>query len=228
MDLDFAVCVNSIKEWEVLYKMMCDHHDFKADRHQTQRLWHSSGIPVDVVPFGEISGSFKRFTWGDDDGFEMSVLGFDEAYDSALSFLINDEFTILVAGYAEQCGLKLLAWADRHQRRVTEDARDIAYLIQHAEEWYGEEALHDHYSHVLENVDYDIELAAAFVLGCDLHSIYESETLDVLIGILDQALNQPEESILIRDIAREIRTMDPEERTMNLLEQIRLGMDAGL
>ncbi len=223
-DLDIAVCVDSYSDYDALRKLLCDTFDFQPDRHQLQRLRHSSGTLIDIVPFGKLGEPNKKIIWGEDSGFEMSVLGFEEAFASSLQFRINEDLTVLVASYTEQFGLKLLAWKDRHERKRTEDTRDIAYFLRHADGWFSEEMLHDSYPDVLESVDYDMELAAVYALGSDLIKVFHINTVKSIISILERALSEPLESILIRDVAREVFFENPEERVIALLEQVRLGM----
>lgn len=171
-DIDFAVCVDSYSDYDALRELLCDHFNFQPDRHQIQRLFHTSGALIDIVSFGKLGGPNKKIVWEKDSSFEMSVLGFDDAFASALPVRINGELTVLVASYVEQFGLKLLAWEERHVRKRTEDTKDIAYFLRHANSWFSEETLHDSYPDVLENVDYDMELASAYALGRNIIRVF--------------------------------------------------------
>jgi len=136
-DLDFGVCVDSLAEYESLRQLLCDKYGFMPDPdRQAQRLvCRENGLKIDVIPFGNYTGTSKTFRWGEEDGFEMNVLGFEEAYSSSITLTVNETITIKVASYAEQFGLKLLAWEDRHTaRKEYEDSRDLKYYLQHAED----------------------------------------------------------------------------------------------
>ena len=223
-DLDIAVSVNSFREYEAFRKLLRERFDFHPDRHKMQRLWHANGSPIDIIPFGGIGKSTNTVIWGENSDIEMNVLGFDEALSSAILVRINSGLTVLVASYAEQFVLKLLAWSDRHARSETEDSRDIAYFLRNADGWYSDDTIYDTYAPVLGNVDYDVELATAHILGCNIGNVFQTSTISAIMTILDHALSEPLESILVRDIAREIYYENPEERVIALLEQVRLGI----
>lgn len=130
---------------------------------------------------------------------------------------------MLVASYAEQFGLKLLAWSDRHAKRETEDYRHIAYFLRNADGWYSEDTIYETYALALENADYDIELVTAYILGCNIGNVFQTITISAIMTILDHATNEPLESILIRDLAREFYFKNPEEKVMAIFEKVRRG-----
>lgn len=226
-DLDLGVCVDSLDEYDSLRNHLCERHRFDPVEGEVQRLVHNSGSTINIVPFGEFAGPGKVYRWGKDDRYEMNVLGFEEAHKSALVVIINGAFPVRVAGYAEQFGLKVLVWADRHYlQKDSEDAHDLAYFLRHAEEWYGLEFLHEEFPSKLENLGYDVELASAFVLGYDLARTFTRNTVVSIKSILEHALEN-RASALIQEISLEIPYRDPEDRTVSLVEQVLQGLLKG-
>lgn len=223
-DLDFGAYVDTMVEYEKLCSLLCDKYGFEPCS-EVQRLKHtSSGSLIDVVPFGAFTGPTKTYRWGDEDSFEMSVLGFEEALRSSLVLTVNGTFEVRVASYAEQFGLKLIAWDERrHARREYEDSRDLAYFLRQAEEWYGLEFLHDEFPSELEEFDYEMEDAAAFALGCDLARTFNEGSLRRIITILKASLEDPE-SPLVREISQELPCRDPEERAIRLITIVNQGV----
>lgn len=223
-DLDLGACVDTMVEYDNLCSLLCDKYGFEPCP-EAQRLKHtSSGSIIDVLPFGAFTGQTKTYSWGDEDRFEISVLGFEEALHSSLILTINDTFDVRVASYAEQFGLKLIAWDERrHARQEYEDSRDLAYFLRHAHEWYGLEFLHDEFSSELEEFDYEIEYAAAFALGRDLERTFNEISLNRVITILTVSIEDPE-SPLVREVSRELPYRDPEERVFKLITIVLQGI----
>lgn len=227
-DLDFGVCVNTMAEYENLRQLLRNKYDFMPDPdRQAQRLiYRRNRSTIDVIPFGDFTGASKTFRWGEDDGFKMNVLGFEEAYNSSITLTVNESITIRVASYAEQFSLKLLAWEDRHtDRKEYEDSRDLAYFLQHAEDWYGLDFLHDEFPLELEKFDYEIRDAAAFALGCDLALSFGEVSLERITGILRTARDDPD-SLLVREVAIELPYSNREERAHRLLEIVLEGISS--
>lgn len=87
---------------------------------------------IDIVPFGSIADTNSTIRWPPDQAFVMSVLGFSEALDHAMTVRISDTpvLDISVASPAGVSLLKLVAWLDREVEQRPKDALDIGYLIQ--------------------------------------------------------------------------------------------------
>lgn len=86
---------------------------------------------IDIVPFGAIADSNNTIRWPPDQAFVMSVLGFCEALDHAMTVRISDTpaLDIAVASPAGISLLKLVAWLDREIEQRRKDALDLGYLI---------------------------------------------------------------------------------------------------
>lgn len=163
--------------------------------------------------------------WGINDGFEMNVLGFSEAYSASLSFCINGLLEVRVAGFIEQFVLKLFAWQDRQVQRGVDDAADLAFFLRNAEVYFPTERLHDEYSEIVERVEYDMSLAACCVLGKSIGSVFSGTTVEAVSLILNEAVSNSCGSVFISDIAYSFPEWnDPEERVLKLIEQVLLGI----
>jgi len=211
-------------DYEELCTLLCEKYDFESCP-EAQRLKHrSSESFIDVLPFGAFTGPTKTYRWGEEDSLVMSVIGFEEALRSSLVLTINESFKVRVASYAEQFGLKLIAWDERrHARKEYEDSRDLAYFLKQADEWYGLEFLHDEFPGELEEFGYDLEDTAAFALGHDLARTFNEGSLRRVIAILGASLEDPE-SPLVREISQELPCRDPEEIAIRLLTIVHQGL----
>lgn len=63
-DVDIGVCINTLEQFDAMCRLLIEHHTFQRDKDQTQRLIHSSGILVDIVPFGVVAEPFERYVLG--------------------------------------------------------------------------------------------------------------------------------------------------------------------
>ena len=111
----------------------------------------------------------------------MNVMGFSEAFESAMQVKINanPDVTIPVASPAGICLLKLVAWLDRARELKAKDATDIAYLIQSytnipeiSAAVYEEDYMEAH--------DWDEAKASAMKLGRDTGAIASPSTASFL------------------------------------------------
>lgn len=162
-DLDVAICVKSLDEYAHFREVLCRDHNFQTHKNIEHRLIHSSGIWLDIIPFGEFAEPDEVYNWGADEAFEMNVQGFNNACASAVSILIKGKLEVKTAGFAEQFVLKLFAWLDRRSARGTDDAYDLAYFLRNALGSVSEDDLYGKYDSVLRETGYDIELASALL-----------------------------------------------------------------
>jgi predicted nucleotidyltransferase len=223
LDLDFAVLVDSLEQYKLLKDLLCEKYNFRLDPYQAQRLHHRSGYAIDIVPFGKVGGPGKKVVWEDDGEREMSIIGFSEAYSTALEVSVNDGIAILLPNYAALFGLKLVAWADRCVEKGTNDARDIAYLIVHTDQMYSD-VLYNEYETYLKQVGYDFELASAYALGHSLCSTFSTSTNKILVDIIENELADTFNSLLVLNVSKGINSDDPEKRTSELLAAVLTGL----
>jgi predicted nucleotidyltransferase len=103
-DLDFAVQSNEWADFERFIEAMTEGNPALFSRtrigHRFQHL--VTGKMVDVIPFGAIALPDQTIDWRD--GNQMSVLGLDEAWDSAETI----DIAISVVSLPALVGLKLI------------------------------------------------------------------------------------------------------------------------
>jgi predicted nucleotidyltransferase len=226
-DLDIAICVKSLDEYARFSDILCQEHMFEPDSRKEHRLIHRSGTLIDIIPFGKFAEPDELYNWGANDGFEMNVLGFDDASISAVSFLINGELEIKSAGYAEQFVLKLFAWKDRRSIRGIDDAGDLSYFLMYAVKSISERDLYGKYDSVLQEVGYDIDLASCFALGNRIRSVFAKKTVNKTIEILDHDLQAGDDSALMSDMYNRFSSWPkPDERISAVINQVLKGLSA--
>ena len=179
LDIDFGVSVGGMENYEKLKSILVNEKNFRLDPTQQQRIYYQT-IPVDLIPFGEEVGNNEKVDWSD--GFSMSIVGFQEAYDSSETIEVDSKSIRVVS----LCGLfllKLIAWNELPSRG--KDAEDMASIL------YG--YVDAHLERVLEVAsenEEDIEQASARLLGRDLKRISSPRTAKLLLEILKRECDE--------------------------------------
>ena len=110
------------------------------DGKSLQRVVSPAGMPVDIVPFGGIADKNSNIQWPPSGDVEMDVAGFQEAHQSAIQVLIQQDppIQIPVASPQGLALLKIIAWDDRDHDLRAKDAKDLAYLLESYQESRGQ------------------------------------------------------------------------------------------
>ncbi len=184
MDVDFGVQVPGWGAFAQLKECLVKQGFSQAT--QQHRLISPDGIPVDVIPFGQMEDDRNNIQWPPDGAVVMSVLGFQEACDHAQTVRIQNDpaVDIPVATPEGMALLKLVAWLDRSRDKRKGDARDLAYLFTTYEEI---PAVHDVVyanQQLMEEYDWDVTLAIALQLGKASSAISSEATSEYIQKLL--------------------------------------------
>ena len=193
----------------------------------TQRFFYQSGIPVDIVPFGPISGSSTSISWPPKLEVEMTVFGFAESNAHALTVRLSNQ-PLLEIPFASPAGwslLKIFSWNDRDGTDRIKDARDLSLILRHYAEVGNESRLYEQEAQLLEEEDYDLEKAGARLLGRDIATLSRPESLRKIITILAGQTGEQGRYALAEE-AVENRTFFAAQFSHNLqlLEKLKQGM----
>lgn len=140
-DVDFGIQVQTWDQFEQLKTCLLK-AGFEQHKNKTHQLTmvDSSNLPweIDIIPFGEIArkepdSKDQIIAWPPKDDIVMSVMGFAEVFENALTVLISETPTLeqKVASPAGMLVLKLISWLEREPDIRKKDAVDIYYLIKH-------------------------------------------------------------------------------------------------
>lgn len=222
-DVDYGVMVDSWDHYQALVERLCKDAGVYKDSKQEQRLHFSDCGIVDLVPFGGVESDGNVIRWPPDGDFVMSVMGFQEAYDNAAQVLVNEALMVRVVSPVGLLLLKVAAWKDRHNTQPGKDAPDIAYLLHHGSSLFGDKNLFDEHFEIVESTGYDLNLAAARLLGRQMGAIALPRTRTHVHNLLEQELKREIDSKLVREVAKYL--VPPEEtRTFDLLGQVMTGL----
>ncbi len=170
-DVDLALAVSSWQPLETLRE------SYPAPTDAWQKLQVGS-LPVDVVPFGALENPPGEVSA--EDGFQMNVAGFKEAFESCEFHTLSDGTTIKIPSVAGFTALKLHAWLDRHPDGKYKDAKDLALVLA----WYEEdfETLYNDFDNVYdEAVVGETDRMAARVLGFHAAELLGPDSTETLV-----------------------------------------------
>lgn len=225
-DVDFAVMVES---WSHYHRLVADIYrdpEFMQDPKQAQRIRYRAEFYLDLVPFGGVESDTQQIAWPPQGDFVMSVAGFHDALADAAPVWVNDCLLVPVASPAGLLLLKLLAWNERHVQKPGRDAADIAYVLRHAVTLISERVLFEEHLALISGLEYDIDLAAACVLGNQIRRLTSAKTQAQLAAVLAPLADEGEDAALVRDVTARMPGED-HGRVGDRLMQFKAGFEAG-
>lgn len=223
-DVDFGVQVSNWREFEQLTQHLVA-QGFRATA-APHRLLSPHGGAIDIVPFGPFANSNTEIAWPPSGATVMNVLGFQEACDHADIIRIQTapNIDIPVATPAGMALLKIVAWLDRPGNLRSKDAKDLQYLLNNyqriptvSDKLYATQA-------VLEDYDWDLNLAAAHQLGNDARQTASLACYEFIDGLLSNSHPKLSTDHLIEDMCK--NTDREFERNRALLNAFSNGFTA--
>ena len=217
-DIDFAVMISSIKEYEQISRAL-EANGFNKVAAPWTFYSETFKIAIDLLPFGEIeekqTDNFNnRYT-------DLHVLGFREVLEETVPVFI-DEKIANIPPLPGMVILKLIAWSDRPEEREN-DLSDILKIIQHYYELKWDEIVEKHFD-VLDKDPFDQLVIAAEVLGRN-SKLYlkKSEAIAArVLKVIETNLKNPTKSAIAKEWAR---ILDKDiEYTFELLSAFQMGI----
>jgi predicted nucleotidyltransferase len=167
-DIDFAVQVSDWSQYTKLIEGLLETGKFRSKR-EIQRLTYKETLDIDIIPFGAISDQDNSFSWPPDNEIKMSILGFEEAYQTSITVRMREE-PILDIKFVSLPGLallKIISWNDNNLRR-DKDAKDLLLLMRTYLEAGNHERLFNEHMDLVEVEDFDYVRAGSRLLGRDI------------------------------------------------------------
>jgi predicted nucleotidyltransferase len=194
-DVDFAVLVSDLKEFEKLIQYLEKTGDFKIHQKEPYRLvFIRNNYLVDLLPFGDIeeanytniNGRFET---------KISVLGLKEVFDKSVKVYLDNDLQIKIASLAGLCILKLISWDDRKAERER-DLVDLYSIVNNFFDFESEEIYIKHLDLFDDSDNFNRINVGAKVLGRQMADILaRSEKLkNRIITILSQNTTDIENS----------------------------------
>ncbi|BDT56995.1 hypothetical protein MasN3_04890 [Massilia varians] len=120
--------------------------------------------PLDLVPFDGVEKE-GEIAWPPNGESVMNVAGYGDAYASALDIEIAPGFQVKIVSLPAMVVLKILAWNDRPER--DKHASDVFLVLRSYHQAGQFDRLYDEALDLLEQYDYELEVAGAALLGID-------------------------------------------------------------
>lgn len=229
-DVDFAFALDNWEQFHTIKALLLENPRFNASEQLAHRLYFRApglehSYKVDLIPFGGVETSPNTITWPPDMAIMMNVAGFSDAFAAAVSVEASPGFEISVASLPGIAILKLFAWADRRQENP-KDALDLLALLRSYHEAGNENRIYEDADALaaLEAVEYDPELAGAWLLGNDVSTMVSASTVSGLEALLKNGTTRDR---LIEDMSRAMKGReDAMDYAYRLLEQFTKGFAA--
>ena len=227
LDVDFSIQIGAWAYFSKVESTLVADYGFRKDPKQTQRFYHPSGTPVDIIPFGDIEKPSGAIAWPPDGGVVMSTVGMQEALDDVIIFRIRTDPTldVRVCSPAGLAILKIIAWSDRRASGETRDAVDLHFLMNHfleAQEIHPPLEQDDVWA---EDLTY--EEASARLLGRNIGLIVNKRTRHRLEEILTAETDEGTSLHLVTDMVPEQLMFGGDsivETTLKQLKQLLAGI----
>ena len=189
LDIDIGVFVSGWDQFNTLKNELIRTTKFVPSQ-QKQRLIYNDNFHLDIIPFGAIKDEDGSITWPPDHEIRMSIAGFQECFQHALSMKLssNPELIAKVVSLAGLALLKLISWDDNPERR-SKDAPDLFLIMQHYLDAGNLDRFFDEGIDIIEEDSYDYDIASARFLGRDIVNISTPSTKAKLIEILEREAN---------------------------------------
>jgi predicted nucleotidyltransferase len=174
-DVDVAVCAVSWEFHGALIERLVGTKRFRRHARLQQKLLFKREADfyeteLDVVPFGPIERPPGEIRWPPGGDIAMTVLGFQEAVDTAQAINIGGQLEVPVVTLPAFVLLKLFAWKDRRLNKNT-DAGDLLFILRNYVDAGIIERLYANELDLLEAASFDVKLAAAGLLGREVRDI---------------------------------------------------------
>ena len=223
-DIDVGIQVSSWGEFEGLRERLISDAAFTPDAHRLHRLFMpSSGVPLDIVPFGGVEDSERRIAWPPEGETVMSLLGFAEAFRAAPLLELAPQLSVRVTSLAGLAALKLFSWSERG-RETNRDAVDFWMILRNYGDPCHRERLLLEEDEMLTAEDYDVRRAGARLLGADMGQILGGQGAALLSGLIAAELNDTGSQRLLNVVMKQAAAEDEYTRFREQLLAVVRGL----
>lgn len=223
-DIDFGIIIKNWDEFTKLREDLIAYKKFQPHRTMRQRLVHSSGLLIDLIPFGNLEEVSGQISWPPDFSIVMSTVGFREAYDNSAEVRIADDLIVRVASLAGLALMKIIAWDDR---RFERDAQDLGLIMRHYLAAGNESRIYSEKGDCVDllDEDFDYEKASARTLGRDVGGLLNETSQSIVERVLSTEADQKHAdalaTVMIRNNANYYGDYDV---TLAMLAELRTGI----
>lgn len=187
-DIDFAFAVESWVQFDRIKQSLIATGNFRLLPKTAQRLLYKSSLIeheliVDIIPFGAVQDHKNMIAWPPDMDVVMNVSGYQEAFESALLIEVETDLTIKVISLPGLAILKIFAWSERGTATENKDAIDLLTLLRTYHEAGNADRIYNE-PETLESFNFDPEITGAWMLGWDVATIANEDTIKAITALL--------------------------------------------
>ena len=176
-DVDIALAVADWASFQSMRNALLASEKFVARTTVLHKLVYVDlDIPIDLIPFAGVEDAGGNIVWPPENVEVMHVIGYREARASATTLRLPMQQELNVVSLPMLAVLKVFAWIERHLSAPRKDARDLAAVLLHYLDAGNEDRLYAQDAHLLDNPDYDFNLAGAWMCGRDARSALDTHS----------------------------------------------------
>lgn len=223
LDTDLGVLVENWTQYYEVTTYLQQKYQFQNHSKMSHRLTSEKYGIIDLIPFGDIENEAK-ISWPPEYETHMSLMGFNDVYNSVSHIEICPEYKIPVASPAGLVTLKIIAWEERSH--AMKDAEDFIFILMNYLQAGNQERLFNEFSHLL-NDNFDYETAGAFILGHDVGQLTSNVCRYRITDILKREVNQTESSVLINLLSSTIHSIEePLQKAKKIVHAVLDGINS--
>ena len=198
-DVDLGVKIASWGQFEQLTDSLIATGKFTSSPERQRVLFGT--LPIDIVPFGSVVNKDKKISWPPEHEIVMSMLGFEEAYECSMIIRLSSDpaLEIRLPTLPGLALMKIISWEDRYPERK-KDAEDLLFIMNNYEQAGNFDRLYDQEQKLLQEENFDTQLASIRLLGRDMAIIADHSTAKIVRNILDAETGQKPQYRLIIDM----------------------------
>ena len=226
-DVDIALAVSDWTAFHKLRAALLASGNFIAKTATLHKLVYTElSFAIDLIPFAGVEDAKGYIAWPPDNAEVMSLLGYREARASAITLHLPDNQQVAMVSLPMLVVLKVLAWIERHRVEPRKDSRDLDSILGKYLEAGNEERLYAEAAHLLENPNYDYDLAGAWMCGHDARTTLEahSQRLPQILSALNRMLERETDPDGPLTYVGEIQSGNPDQ-TRKLLAAFSAGLN---
>lgn len=193
-DLDFGIRVADWQEFHRIRGELIQNATFSVIEDRPHRLKSGHGMIVDLLPFGAVEQPDRTIAWPPEENEVMTMRGFAEAADFGTLVLLPGGMSVEVASPAGLALLKIVAWKDRSNEFPGKDAYDLTIVLRGYLDAGNEDRLYEEAVELLDEPDFDFEVAGAILLGRDIAGMLADSERNAIEDILRPELD-PDRSL---------------------------------
>jgi predicted nucleotidyltransferase len=200
-DLDFAFAVADWAAFAALRQGLLAGGAFGAVPGAPHRLRHRTGLPADLVPFGQVEKPDRTIAWPPRGEVEMDVFGFGEALAHAAEAVFAGGARARLVSLPALALLKLVCWRERHLHAPRKDAYDLQLILRNYLPAGNAGLLWDAHAAWAGEPGFDYERAGARLLGHDIRALLDDNGAGRIAGTLAEQVREDLPGLLPNEMA---------------------------